>query len=185
MKFGIEKEFFVKIDIDTFALPKDIGLEEGQCDECGYLAEARSKPFSDPNHTIFDLELEIEKLNKKKTKGMLIDIPRIKLPYKLMWKATRTFGKGRSEDECLYGEVKPKNRIQTAGIHIHFSDKDRILNIPRIVKFLDNKFKDEIKNTKRQFGLYEMKPWGFEYRSLPCNTDLNKIKQALIEIQEQ
>ncbi len=81
-----------------------------------------------------------------------------------------------------------RHGVVRAGLHVHFSDIDEHtivdkdnkvvkyhtsnqLDIPYIVYQLDKMFKEHILCSHRQPGIYEMKPWGFEYRSLPSTID--------------
>ncbi len=180
MKIGLEIEYFVEDSNGNIVLPNKAGLDRNQCDECGWLAEARSLPFEDSWHTIRDLEKAVTKLQFKLRTGYRFSIKStVKLPHKLLWSAIRRFGKHSAEDECIYGLVKER-RYQTAGLHIHFSQEHGILNIPRIIKFFDRHFKDQIIKEKRQLGCYEMKPWGFEYRSLPNSISIEDLEFGLV-----
>jgi len=51
------------------------------------------------------------------------------------------------------------------------------LNVPRIIKAMDTAFKKAIKESNRRLGEYEIKPHGFEYRSLPNNVELLKVAE--------
>jgi hypothetical protein len=76
----------------------------------------------------------------------------------------------------------------TAGIHVHFSSRNaetgEIIQLPieSIVGQMDEIFKKEIKLSKRNKGEYEEKVHGFEYRSLPCDTDIYKILKESFKI---
>jgi len=79
-------------------------------------------------------------------------------------------------------------RILTAGMHVHFSSRDshtgEVIDLPieKIVKSMDRKFSDEIYNTYRNKGEWELKAHGFEYRSLPCNCDVYKVLKESFKI---
>ena len=47
---------------------------------------------------------------------------------------------------------------------------------------MDQKFKLEIEKYDRIKGEWEPKAHGFEYRSLPCNTDIHKILRESFKI---
>lgn len=108
------------------------------------------------------------------------------------------------------GEIRlPRSGEVTAGLHVHFSNDyqwsyytrtdssqgrsiekretqiNDPINIPRIVHLMDKAFKDEIIEAGRQTGLYEMKPYGFEYRSLPTTVDQERLVSVLNEIQKE
>ena len=92
----------------------------------------------------------------------------------------------------------PRAGVVTAGLHVHFDngfERSRCcsrvsrsieaspVNIPRIVYVLDKAFWNEILKAGRQPGLYEMKPYGFEYRSLPTTVDIDRLVKVLNMIQ--
>ena len=52
------------------------------------------------------------------------------------------------------------------------------VDMPMIIRTLDDEFKDVIDKTKRVTGAYEVKEYGFEYRSLPANVDLGKVAEV-------
>jgi len=76
----------------------------------------------------------------------------------------------------------------TSGIHVHFSSRNKktgeVIGLPveDIVRQMDKAFKDNISDTGRIKGEYELKEHGFEYRSLPCNTDIHKILKESFRI---
>jgi len=59
---------------------------------------------------------------------------------------------------------------------------NHMLDIPTIVRHLDNKFKDIIRRTGRTLGEYELKPHGFEYRSLPNDANLFDVAEESMKI---
>ncbi len=127
--------------------------------------------------------------------------------------ALRAFGKGTYPHERgnIYGrDYSPKDKYARAGLHVHFSnskdinwtaampackecgykreDKYKVevpqqQDIPKIIRTLDAAFAKQIKEAKRIPGMYELKPHGFEYRSLPC--DISPVAVAKIIIREQ
>ena len=76
----------------------------------------------------------------------------------------------------------------TSGMHIHFSSRDsntgEVINLPieKIVKRMDESFKDIICTADRNYGEYELKSHGFEYRSLPCNVDVYRVLKEAFRI---
>lgn len=204
---GLEKEFFIKKITgipntddenyhEEFISAKDANLSDA-CDECGYLAEARGEPKPDIIAALFSLKEKVFRIKKGLPDGIILDdFPFQKIPRKIMHGFQRQYGKNAAQDECMYGDIKMK-QFQTAGLHVHFSssysmsqacscgqvikyNKSQQLNIPRIVQAFDTYFAKQIKEAKRQRGMYEMKPWGFEYRSLPANIP----EKMLIEFME-
>lgn len=59
-----------------------------------------------------------------------------------------------------------------------------LLNIPRIVQQMDAAFEAEIKASNRKPGFYEMKHYGFEYRSLPATINIMKVVKVLKSLKE-
>lgn len=49
------------------------------------------------------------------------------------------------------------------------------IDMPLVISTLDSAFENEIKSAGRVLGAYEIKDYGFEYRSLPANIDLVKV----------
>ena len=76
----------------------------------------------------------------------------------------------------------PNMSLLTAGLHIHYSDDKKPLYGKRtetIVQRNDAVFAEDIKKGRRIKGEYELKPWGFEYRSCPSNVNRKRLSQAL------
>lgn len=186
--YGLELEYFVKI-AGVFAVCPLIVPH----DDCGYLAEARGEPHRDARSAVHLLRVAEEKLRKQATHYgcTLVLANEADIGKELLRKCRREFGKGPSKSFFMYGKVYHNDRPR-AGLHIHFGDsvtetgKDGITttrpmpqNIPAIVRYLDLAFAKEIRDAKRVAGEYEMKPYGFEYRSLPATTDLNRLITVL------
>jgi len=70
---------------------------------------------------------------------------------------------------------------ETAGFHVHFGAY-AVIDMPLIIKTLDDTFSDEIASTGRKAGQYRMKPYGFEYRSLPSSVSVSKVTKTLWEL---
>jgi len=113
----------------------------------------------------------------------------------------------------IYGkEYKPSNPWFGAGLHVHFSNSTDqtisvegqpckecghrhketrnysypgTLDLAKIVQMLDTRFKQEITEAKRLPGLYELKSYGFEYRSLPASVEPLAVAEWLRENQEK
>lgn len=224
LELGLEKEYFIAKKGQEPIEQRIISAEESNltdnCDECGFLAETRGEPNSDIDKAVLSIIEKEQKLKRQLDKDIeLLEIPFIKLPEETMHNFRRTYGKGQSKDRGMYQDIKPKKH-QTAGLHIHFSNFDKVvtsfivkktmlfvdkklihspeieeekreeviqihqLDIPFIIRFLDEHFSTEIKETKRQKGMYELKSHGFEYRSLPNNIDLEKLTSVLFELLE-
>lgn len=191
-KFGFEKEFFLYTKTELTICPSTLDM-----DACGYLAEARSEPHKDPILAIALLEGACQILQNK-AKGLKLKlsskIPTLELPRKVLKEALKLYGKGPSRSsKNMWGlEYLDTDNLVRAGLHIHFSDQEiaelkngvfltyqRQLDIPSIIVQLDKAFKEEIRNSKRLPGAYELKIHGFEYRSLPANVDMKKVGEVL------
>jgi len=78
----------------------------------------------------------------------------------------------------------------TAGIHVHFSSRNKktgeIIELPvkEIVQQMDETFKYDIAKSGRIKGEWEpkMEVHGFEYRSLPANTDIHRVLRQSFKI---
>jgi hypothetical protein len=184
MKIGFEQEFFIVNEAGLYVeVPKDIPQ-----DGFPYLAEARGVQASTALDAAFNLEREVRRVSYlagKQNLRLAIFDAQIQLPKNKIREVLRRTGKGASRALNMYGKPhQHKDGLITAGLHVHFSNDHEYtyidakgreckyttyfpLNIPRIIRALDCQFAEVIKNTKRQQGMYEMKSYGFEYRSLP------------------
>ena len=191
MKFGFEREFFVTKD-DQYVLADTLPH-----DACGYLAEVRGEPHNDPAKALALYNIEEGNIKRRaEDQGLrLVLLDWIKLPKSIKNIALRRFGKNPSINEgSMYGKFWSEG-IQRAGLHVHFSNEIEvnigrdirkipgILDLPKFIFGLDKIFAKEIKEAKRVPGLYEMKPHGFEYRSLPASVDMKKVANALVVLE--
>jgi len=184
LEIGLEKEMFL-VKNGKIMEPKLYGFP---FDEMGFLVEIRSYP-SDNFYPILSSIQEAETLFKLRAKqlGMkLIDEPFLETTNKFIQYISKKYR--HNELPCLtkniYGtKLSHHTGIMdhrvTSGIHVHFSSRieAKVLKLPveEIVKEMDKKFKLEIEKYNRIKGEWEPKAHGFEYRSLPCNTDIHKI----------
>lgn len=194
--FGFEKEFFFVRNTDGqhAHLPPEL---KSHADHCGYLLEARGKEMEDPHYARATLEVEQSRLAALAAKyGLALENLNTKeLPKEFIRICLRKYGKNPGKSYFMGGHVYRTNKPR-AGLHIHFGNQRQIegrhgpvtvvdqMNIPRIVALMDKAFKDDIKEAKRMLGEYELKAWGFEYRSLPATINLNRVANTLIEIQK-
>jgi len=88
----------------------------------------------------------------------------------------------------LRTDFKDTKRL-TAGVHVHFSCRDSKtgekidLPIEDIVRKMDEKFYDTIVGARRNIGEYEEKEsYGFEYRSLPSDSDIYEVLKTAFKI---
>ena len=201
-KYGIEVEFFVK-ERDTgkvVVIPTIEGLSGIiQTDELPILGEIRTNPYPEIHLVISDalalLRTVAKRLAKFSGGKYMMDIsPKAELT-KEIWSELRTidYHKGGVKERNVYGlERKMNLKGFTAGLHIHFSEDDtfkytdsdrknkeftypRQLDMPFIIRQLDDRFGKEVKAAGRQIGWYELKAHGFEYRSLPNNISLEGL----------
>ncbi len=184
LEVGLEKELFL-LKNGKIMEPKLYGFP---FDEMGFLVEIRSYPSDNPYPILSSIQ-EPETLFKLRAKqlGMeLIDEPSLETTNKFIQHISKKYR--HDEVPCLtkniYGtKLSHHTGIMgsgvTSGIHVHFSSRigAKVLKLPveEIVKKMDKKFKPEIEKYNRIKGEWEPKAHGFEYRSLPCNTDIHKI----------
>jgi len=188
MKFGLEREYFITRDGQFCLSPTTVPH-----DECGYLAEARGEPHTDPTAAIFSLLADEHRVRiaAKKCGCELVLEATAKLPTTLIRDALRSYGKPPATATSLYGRTY-RDLTPRAGVHIHFSNEINVthdgklintvaalLDIPKIIMSLDQAFADVIREARRLPGMYGMKPWGFEYRSLPTTVDLLRVAAFL------
>lgn len=189
-KVGLECEYFICNTEGQIVIPKFT-----RTDNWNVLAEIITEPHSNYQDLLFDFKKQQYKLLREcgKNNVEMMAITEAKLDRKLYEELRRTCDKGRIEEKSLYDiPIKFREKITTAGLHVHFSDEEvrsyrdenKILNelrychifdFPTIIKALDNQYKDAIKRTNRTAGLYELKPHGFEYRSLPNDVDIENL----------
>ena len=188
--FGFESEFFVLKD------GKPVLASGLPADACGYLAEARSKPDGDPTMAAY-LHLAAEDLLARQAKELgltLVKADTLDIPRETLRQWMRRFGKNPAKSYFMGGGCY-RNTNPRAGLHVHFSSTETIvdkegrtrviakqLNIPRIIFLMDRAFKPIIKASKRIPGEYELKNYGFEYRSLPATVNPLDVVPVLQEI---
>lgn len=199
---GIEKEYFVVGKDGKIAGPEL--MDWIPRDDCGFLAEARGKPDSDPYLAVYNLLAEEQRIinrmkDVKDTRGLkLLNDPvmAFKMEDVLKFYDAKAI-KAKEKSNSIYGTI-PKTKVtkKTAGLHIHFSNSSSIrvnkkdiiipqmIDIPSIIQQLDSVFSVEIKEAKRPFGAYRIKAYpngneGFEYRSLPNNVNTGKLIKVL------
>jgi len=200
MKYGFEKEYFVVDQYNNYMLcPKEL-----PGDECGYLAEARGSQYNDPRMAAFAMLAEESRI-KDVAYGLglleLRDSPSTtKVGPALRKAALRLHGKNPHPHTRfnMYGkDFGCNDKWDRAGLHVHFSNEIEVrfdgctncressrtvagmLNMPEIIRVLDSVFAKEIKEARRIPGFYELKPYGFEYRSLPANVDVVEVARVL------
>lgn len=190
--YGFELEFFVKKNGEFVSLDGNYAIPH---DECGYLAESRGEKANSPLGAFYNLLhatalLDRVMAQEKFEKVVAHLAPEIPKESLRVWR--RETGKGRQRSFFMGGRVY-RNDNPRAGLHVHFGTLEviknaegkeigsvpRIVNIPSIVRYMDKAFAKEIKEAKRMPGEYELKPWGFEYRSLPSTINAHAVVVAL------
>lgn len=179
-KYGLEQEFFV-VDTKTLQpieIPKGIPM-----DSCGWLAEARTEPCERVASVMALLDLETRKIGQALGDGQALVVTGwMKIPPKVRRACLRKYGKGQDDTCSLYGQ-EFEWKVGMAGLHIHFSNRQEgdkpQLNMPKMILQLDGVFRETLKHARRKPGLYEIKSYGFEYRSLPADVELGLVERAL------
>lgn len=193
--FGFEKEFFAtKKDGSFVFFPPGLA---SYSDRCGYLVEARGEHHRDAMSAWFLLLAAQAKLaDAANADGFVLhNVNTFDVPREHMRLCLRKYGKDTAKSYFMGGHVYRTNAPR-AGLHIHFGFEEQIawtddkgssrtrtytpmVNFPRIIHLLDKEFMPIIKAAKRMPGEYELKSYGFEYRSLPTDVGFNEIKKAL------
>ena len=210
MRFGFEREYFLcNILGEYVAVPPELPK-----DECGYLVEARGEDSSDPLKAAFLLLAEEHKLRQQaETLGLtLAHVDFAKLSPAFRQQMLRTHGKPQypAFRGNIYGkDYRPTDTLARAGVHVHFSDTEKIetcvykwdsgtfkksdttmVSRPRFIDYatiiqkLDKRFRKQILAARRLPGSYEMGKFhgGFEYRSLPATINVIEVAVVLAEI---
>lgn len=204
MEYGIELEFFVKkgkVIVPAY-------LYTNNLDGNILLGELRTGIHKNITDAIFELKkliyLEEIALKKKKCKFVLVSEHLFESKEISEVRTNPNYGnKNFTKEFSIYSEnFTPKiytpERIK-ASLQINFSENiykkirtiknsiesyeesvnSSLFNFPEIIRKLDNKFKEEIKNTERTSGIYTIKDGEkgkrLEYRSLPNTINLSKL----------
>jgi len=190
--FGFELEFFLRDSAGVFVKAPD--SLAAYRDDCGYLVEARGDPSKCPLEARWLMHAAFVKLSRDASAAglELVAAPTAKLPSETLRLCLREFGKSSAKSYYMYGKcyktLKPR-----AGLHIHFAGAEHVaktdsgahvsyrdhLNVPAIIRRMDIAFDKEIKQARRVPGEYELKHYGFEYRSLPSGIDLDCVADFL------
>lgn len=194
LKFGFEREYFIVDAAGEISIAKNRNVDH---DGCGYLAEARGTPMSCPIEAAYSLLASENKLETKVNEAKHVlckTADNFRLSTSFKQNCIRLFGKTAQSDCSLYGKWNAQS-VSHAGLHVHFSDSyeiidknDRIIhvykpmNIPKIIVEMDREFGPIIKDSKRAKGLYKMKPYGFEYRSLPTSINIITVANFLVKL---
>ena len=196
------------LELEGFLVHKETG--EAQvvnsailpADGCGLLVEARGEPNRKIEQAIGSLLGELMRIEKEiQSHEKLQDVFLSLTPIMKISKATRIAARRLNEKrpiayQNIYKYISHRNTQKelTAGLHLSVTDRIKYVkdkeeffhNQPwdfvRFFKYLDEKFKEEIKVSKRNPGFYEIKFDGrIEYRSLPCDVNLEKLYSVIKE----
>jgi len=208
LRFGIERGCFI-VDKETgkaVVVPSNLPM-----DCCGLLVEFRGSPFTsieDAVGSAMAAELKVERMmanNDELANLELSYLPVMDIDRATRIAAARLHEKGMIEYRNMYGHISHRNKIgeMTAGIHLSVTDErtETVMSYDRdggqnnktvshnvlwdfssLFRLLDKMFVDEIKDSKRNPGFYELKHDGrIEYRSLPTNIDYGKLIDVVHE----
>jgi len=170
-------------------------------DDFGFLIELRTRPHTtiEPilddlvrlstgfGHLADEFGLKIVCKDSMPIDKPLIDYLRIKYNYFNLRDTTENVEPGTYKTHAT--GISDDAEKLTAGLHVHFSRKlegKRVqLPIYQIVRCMDGVFAKEIQSAGRIPGEYEIKPYGFEYRSLPSTVDPEKVVKNAFNFLEQ
>ena len=196
-RIGYEVEFWLLDKKAQIVMPNDYGFP---IDEFGFLVEIRT-------HAHRNCESLLDELNRltlaHKAQAKSLGLRLVLQPRRFM---------GKSLINCLsikyhwdtlpdltaniYSTVSRSHatgidsEYGTAGVHIHFSRHNRKghrvqLPLKRIVMGMDARFNEKIAYSGRVHGEYEIKPYGFEYRSLPSTVNPKVIVPFVFFLMEE
>lgn len=203
--YGMELEFFAVVapgkenegQVTFFPAPL-----ASLMDDCGYLLEARGEKANNPDQARWNLHKQIRYLTKQASaQGLMLENLDTKdIAKEHLRLCMRQYGKNAAQSYFMGGHVYKSTRPR-AGLHLHFGTErmfkipDKVMdneivtggawtvaeicNMPRIIALLDKAFREEIKAAKRMPGEYEVKSYGFEYRSLPATSNLDKVVDVI------
>lgn len=186
-EIGIEREYFLVDKKGQIIEPKLFGFPY---DEFGFLVEIRTRPHISTKMLMDELMklIEVHSAQAKALDFELKLLNAMKLKSSFLKYLSEKYSYSHLKD--LTANVYPKVAVThatgldtkkgygTAGCHIHFSRKtldgrQRVqLPIIKIVYAFDARFNREIALANRMAGEYEIKPHGFEYRSLPATINI-------------
>lgn len=189
-EIGLEREVWLLDNNGKIMEPKIYWFPN---DDFGFLIEERTRPHDNPEMIIQDLDklheaiiyqaklfnLRIvlqDEMSMGNYNSKLINMLSEKYGYGILEDLTANINSGVTKSHAT-GIID--NHL-TAGLHVHFSRKTsdgKRVQLPmfKIVSEMDKIFFDEIKESKRMHGEFEVKPYGFEWRSLPATADIKKV----------
>ena len=193
--FGLEREKFCLIDGEVAVVPYFLPH-----DNCGWLVKTRGNPFSSPREAVFSLLAEEDRINALLEDNITLSSePYMTVGKSLRVAAQRKFAKGTIDYQNIYGHDKHRKRMSEALASTQVTIRSttfiqptgatkgvevgQVFDFPQVIRYLDNRFKAEIKAAKRNPGFYELKGGSMvEYRSLPNNIPDAELIDALEKV---
>jgi len=198
INFGLEREYFlVHKETGIPIMPEDLKLDL-PIDSCGYLVEARGAAYTSIYSAVYSvLAIQQELEHKLESTDYKLSLnPILSLSKDFLNQVSRRYSKGIVSYQNYMGHTnhRLKQNERTAGIHLSITDRQSYIkhvapNHAPIEVFynknfdwfrwfmaLDYEFEQEIRDSKRNKGFYELKFDGrIEYRSLPTNINFEKL----------
>lgn len=202
MKLGIEQEFFVLSNTEG----RFVNALKISHDSCGWLAEARGGPANSVTDAVGllwgatrRLEVEAAALNLTLDQSATASLSRKFLAETIREVGTKQI---HSDLKSIYGKPVRIYPRPTAGIHLNFGERQSVSYIgysnsgapivqshttvdtvadfmPQLIHALDKVFEECINKARRQSGIYRIKSFGFEYRSLPTNISNQELADGI------
>lgn len=189
-KIGLElEEFCVNNSGEITLIPKNSNIPH---DGCGWLIEYRSEACKDIVDAVYSLRAAEYKakrlLEKAGVSGLRKPVEKPSKDVRLA--ARKRFIKNIVRFNNLYGHKCHRNTMTEAIAALHvsitiseeskYNRVNKIFDFADFIRYMDKEFAQEIKESKRRPGFYEIKPDGrFEYRSLPNDVDQTKLMRVI------
>lgn len=187
-RIGFEREFWL-LDIkdNKIVEPSEYGFPS---DEFGFLVEIRTHPHTTARGLLDELNrLTLAHKAQAEALGLRLHLQARRflgkslkncLKKKYAWDSLPDLTANVYEGITTTHATGIDGLIGTAGLHVHFSRHDEEgrrmqLPIPDIVYAMDAFFGKTIAKANRVCGEFEIKPHGFEYRSLPATVDIEHV----------
>lgn len=189
-RIGFEREFWLlkqNKKENMIVEPHEYGFP---FDEFGFLVEIRTHPHTTPRGLLDELNrLTLSHKAQARSLGLRLHLQARRflgeslkncLKKKYAWDSLPDLTANVHNGVTTTHATGVENLIGTAGLHVHFSRHDtqgRRVQLPilSIVRAMDDHFNQTISRACRICGEFEIKPHGFEYRSLPATVDVNEV----------
>lgn len=185
-RIGLEREFWL-LKGNKIVEPHEYGFP---FDEFGFLVEIRTRPHTTSQGLLGELNRLTLAHNAQATAlGLRLHLQARRflgeslknyLKKKYAWDSLPDLTANIHSGITTTHATGVEDLIGTAGIHVHFSRHDeqgRRVQLPihNIVCAMDDHFNQTISRARRVCGEFEIKPHGFEYRSLPATVNVNEV----------